>query len=158
MMRGRRFTPFERAGLALAAAVVVAPVVLDGLRPDAAGDSIPGGEVALHVYNSSRHERRPPPAAAVTEPYDAVERARADCRMYYDAATTWKRLKRRPPNSFEDMAAPLEPGEEDFVRVEDDPWGSPYQLERDENRIRIRSLGPDALEGTDDDVVYPRDR
>jgi hypothetical protein len=78
--------------------------------------------------------------------------------MYYDAATTWKRLKRRPPNSFEDMAAPLEPGEEDFVRVEDDPWGSPYQLERDENRIRIRSLGPDALEGTDDDVVYPRDR
>jgi hypothetical protein len=76
MMRGRRFTPFERAGLALAAAVVVAPVVLDGLRPDAAGDSIPGGD----------------------------------------------------------------------------------QLERDENRIRIRSLGPDALEGTDDDVVYPRDR
>jgi hypothetical protein len=41
-------------------------------------------------------------------------------------------------------------------RIEKDPWGSPYTLERMANdKIRIRSNGPDGMPRTEDDVVYP---
>jgi len=44
-----------------------------------------------------------------------------------------------------------------FIRVDDDPWGNPYVLGRDGARIRVYSFGPDGQEGTDDDVMYPRE-
>jgi hypothetical protein len=53
------------------------------------------------------------------------------------------------------MEAPLKPGEEDFLQIEDDPWGNAYLLERDGKRIIIWSWGPDGQEGTEDDIRYP---
>jgi hypothetical protein len=84
-----------------------------------------------------------------------VEIASAFCKDYYDSAKTWRMIKKKYPDSLEEMAAPLRRGEEDFLRVEDDPWGNPYVLKRKGNQLRVYSWGPDGKEGTDDDVVYP---
>ena len=89
--------------------------------------------------------------------YGQEEIAQAKCKEYYDAAKTWTMFKKKAPDSLEEMQAPRSPGEEDFIKVEDDPWGQPYHLERDGRKIKIYSWGPDGLEGTDDDIVYPTD-
>lgn len=37
-----------------------------------------------------------------------------------------------------------------------DPWGSPYEYERlSATRFRILSLGPDRIQGTEDDLEWP---
>jgi len=81
--------------------------------------------------------------------------AQTKCKEYYDNAKFWRTVTNKYPTSLEDMAAPLRPGEEDFVKIEQDPWGTVYYLEIDGNRIRVWSWGPDGQEGTDDDISYP---
>lgn len=83
--------------------------------------------------------------------------ARVQCRTLHDKAMIWKMIHRKPPNSLDEMVAPLRPGdEEDFLEaVPNDPWDHPYVLEVNAKELRVRSFGPDGKKGTEDDVVYP---
>lgn len=86
--------------------------------------------------------------------------AQAKCKEYYDSALSWRTMSdsKRLPESLDDMAAPLRPGEPDFAEVVDDPWGHKYVLEHDGKSIRVRSFGQDGQEGTEDDVLYPEEK
>ena len=53
------------------------------------------------------------------------------------------------------MEAPLRPGEDDYARAEDDPWGNPYTLEINGDKLKVWCWGPDGQEGTEDDLSYP---
>jgi len=81
--------------------------------------------------------------------------ARAKCKELYDRVHYWKLRRHRLPDDWEEMAAPLEPGDRAFLRVENDPWGNAYALEREGNDVCVRSWGPDGQEGTDDDLRFP---
>lgn len=84
--------------------------------------------------------------------------AEAKCKEYYDAAHMWQSMTRKTPNSLEDMEEPLRPGEENFITVEQDPWGNKYVMDRDGKKVIVYSFGPDGIEGTDDDIRYPREK
>lgn len=84
--------------------------------------------------------------------------AETKCKYYYDQAKFWQMEKKKLPDSLEDMEAPLKPGEEDFLQIEDDPWGNPYVLQRDGRKIVVWSWGADGQEGTDDDIRYPPEK
>jgi prepilin-type N-terminal cleavage/methylation domain-containing protein len=97
-----------------------------------------------------------------TSVYSETEKARRDialtkCRQYHDKVIAWRMITRtaRVPESLEELEVPLHPGEPDFLRMVEDPWGSQFRLEREEGRIfRIWSNGPDGREGTEDDLCY----
>ncbi len=84
--------------------------------------------------------------------------AQTKCKEYYDSAMTWKMVKKKLPDSLEEMEAPLRSGDsKPFIRVEEDPWGNQYVLERTESgEPRIWSWGEDGEEGTPDDISYPK--
>ncbi|MHC4973192.1 MAG: type II secretion system protein GspG [Planctomycetota bacterium] len=86
-----------------------------------------------------------------------VEAAVAQCKELHDKAMLWKIINRKPPDSLDEMMAPLRKGDdENFLEsVPDDPWGHPYVLKRKGMTIRIYSWGEDGKESTDDDIVYP---
>ena len=85
--------------------------------------------------------------------------AAAQCKQYYDDAHTWRLQKKQFPDSLDEMEAPLTRGDEEpFIRLNDDPWGTPYWLAREGRKVYVWSAGPDGQEGTDDDIVYPDDR
>lgn len=91
--------------------------------------------------------------------FGQVAIAEAKCKEYYDQATFWRTVNKKYPESLEDMEAPLRPGEgPNYTEVIEDPWGNNYVLERDGNKIRVVSWGPDGQEGTDDDLMYPKER
>jgi general secretion pathway protein G len=83
--------------------------------------------------------------------------AETKCKEYFDQAKTWKMIKKKAPESLDEMTAELNPGDGPFLEVVDDPWGNPYVLEREGNNVRVFSFGPDGTEGTEDDIVYPRE-
>ena len=87
--------------------------------------------------------------------FGQVSIAQTKCKDYYDSAKTWRMIKKEYPGDLQDMQAPLRPGEEDFIRVDDDPWGNPYVLEIEGRKVRVWSFGPDGNEGTEDDIAYP---
>jgi hypothetical protein len=88
--------------------------------------------------------------------YDELQGTK--CKYYYDRAHFWELYKKKLPDSLKEMEAPLKAGEPDFIKIEPDPWGSEYVLEREGRRIRVRSPGPDKTLHTSDDVVYPPTR
>jgi general secretion pathway protein G len=82
--------------------------------------------------------------------------AHTKCKEYYDQAMMWKMVNKKLPESLDEMEAPLEAGgTSNFIELVDDPWGNKYVLEKDGNKIRVVSWGPDGQEGTDDDIMYP---
>ena len=83
--------------------------------------------------------------------------ARAQCERYHDLVVTWRLLKKRKeiPIDLRDLEKPLRPGGDPFTKVEQDPWGGQYFIEMEGKRFRIVSPGPDGIDGTDDDIVYP---
>ena len=82
------------------------------------------------------------------------EIARAQCKEYYDAAIYWWNIRENPPDSLEAMESPLNPEDEDFIRLQDDPWGNVYVLETQGERLLVRSFGPDGKRGTADDIIW----
>ena len=86
--------------------------------------------------------------------FSQPEIAEAQCKRYYDAAIYWQRIKGEWPASLEEMVLkPANPGEENFIWLEDDPWGNRYVLETPGERLRVRSFGPDGKRGTADDII-----
>ena len=84
--------------------------------------------------------------------------ARHRCDEYLQKTLEWHTVRGEYPKSLEAMEAPLAPGdEENFVRLEDDPWGNPYVLRREQRakEIYVCSWGPDGKEGTWDDIEFP---
>jgi general secretion pathway protein G len=78
------------------------------------------------------------------------EVALTQCKQYYDAVWKWRiyHKTRRVPETLEEI-------EDDTLRIQDDPWGSPFRLvKEDERRYRVWSNGADGVEGTDDDICY----
>ena len=75
------------------------------------------------------------------------EIAEAVCKRYYDDIIVWTRTRGRAPGSLEEMASPLNPEEENFIRLEDDPWGNLYVLETPGEGVLVRSFGPDGKRG-----------
>ncbi len=86
--------------------------------------------------------------------------AQAKCKEYYDDAMNWRTMSdgKKLPESLEEMEQPIRPGEPDFTKIVDDPWGNKYVLEKEGNKIRILCWGPDGQEGTDDDIMYPEEK
>ncbi len=82
--------------------------------------------------------------------------AEAKCKDYYDKIHIWKLHTKKMPNSLEDMESPLKEGDDDFLVLQDDPWGNPYVLVRDGRRFAVVSFGEDGEEGTEDDIRYPK--
>jgi len=89
--------------------------------------------------------------------WSRVPIATARCKQYWETAQRWATSRGRPPDTLAEMERPLHPGEEPFVVVERDPWGGPFTLHREDDRLRVRSRGPDGAEGTDDDIAWPPD-
>ena len=87
--------------------------------------------------------------------FGQISIAETKCEEYYNAAKFWRTVKKSYPASLEEMEAPLRPGEPNYIKAEEDPWGNPYTLETDGRQIRVWSFGPDGSEGTEDDIVYP---
>ena len=83
--------------------------------------------------------------------------AQTKCKELYDSAMTWRMVKKKLPESLEDMEGELNPGDGPFIRIEPDPWGNEYRLERDGRKVRIYCWGADGQEGTDDDISYPEE-
>jgi general secretion pathway protein G len=90
--------------------------------------------------------------------FGQVSIAKTKCKEYHDQAMTWKMIRKKLPESLEDMEEPLNPGDPNFVEVIEDPWGNKYVLERDGGAIRVFCFGPDGQEGTDDDIMYPEEK
>ncbi len=85
--------------------------------------------------------------------------AATQCKQYWDDAHTWRLHKKSFPGTLEEMEAPLTRGDDrNFLRLQDDPWGNPYWMEKNGNKIIIWCAGPDGQEGSDDDIGYPDDR
>jgi len=82
--------------------------------------------------------------------------AEAKCKEYYDQAKLYKTIRKQAPGSLDDLTEPLRPGTDSpFPRIEEDPWGNRYVLEGAGKDMRVRSFGPDGLEATEDDIVWP---
>ena len=83
--------------------------------------------------------------------------ARGQCERYYDLVRTWKLLTKSKggPADLHDIEKPLKPGGDPFTKIEQDPWGGQYFIEMEGRRFRIVSPGPDGIDGTEDDIVYP---
>ena len=84
--------------------------------------------------------------------------AHTKCKEYYDAAKFWRTVKKSYPSTLEEMEEPLKAGDEPYQRIDEDPWGNDYYMERTGTKIKIWSWGPDGQEGTEDDISYPEDK
>ena len=68
--------------------------------------------------------------------------------------------KKGLPQDLNELETSITRGsDEPFMVAEDDPWGVPYYINPLSRRqFQICSAGPDAEEGTDDDICYPEER
>lgn len=82
---------------------------------------------------------------------DKVETARSGCRARYDAIQNFMRASGRLPGSDEELKKAAR-------RTEKDPWGRDYEIELETGgKVVVWSRGPDGVQGTKDDVIYPPD-
>ncbi|MHC4953744.1 MAG: prepilin-type N-terminal cleavage/methylation domain-containing protein [Planctomycetota bacterium] len=84
--------------------------------------------------------------------------AEAKCRSIHGDVKTWMALtKQGVPDDLAELEQPItRSDDEPFMKLEDDPWGEPYFLEKlSRRKFRICSAGPDSEAGTEDDICYP---
>ncbi len=82
------------------------------------------------------------------------------CKQIYDSVGIWKTLNRKGnqiPSDLSALAEPISKGsDEPYYKVENDPWGNKYWIERiDNKKYRIWSNGSDGADGTEDDICWP---
>ena len=108
-----------------------------------------------HHHWPARDARRPADLAPCS---DSVRRATARttmCQQLLQRREVLAHGDQAHQATIEEMEAPLKPGEGNYQKAEEDPWGNMYYLERDGNKVKIWSWGPDGQEGTEDDISYP---
>ncbi|MEO0478207.1 MAG: type II secretion system protein GspG [Planctomycetota bacterium] len=91
---------------------------------------------------------------------DEASIARSECRTIQGQASFFRRGLGQLP-TLDDLFEQDGRGRAFVESVgKNDPWGTPYLVRPvDEYRVEVISAGPDTLEDTDDDIVYPdRDR
>jgi Uncharacterized protein conserved in bacteria (DUF2059) len=83
--------------------------------------------------------------------------AASQCKAYFDFVMTWKTMRKQFPAKLEDLTEPMLPGTDvPFARIRPDPWGHAPVLRFADGKPRIVGLGPDGVEGTEDDIVHPK--
>ncbi len=82
--------------------------------------------------------------------------AKTNAKQIYDAATSWVINKSKIP-TIEDLTTPDDSGRADLESEPKDPWDHEFLIRELEGRLRFEviSTGPDGIEDTDDDIVYP---
>jgi general secretion pathway protein G len=85
------------------------------------------------------------------------KRVRADFKAVLDAGKIYKMEHGRAPTSVDELVNPPSDsgqGQEEGLLSENpiDPWGTPYILSIEENKLVVISAGPDRQEGTMDDI------
>jgi len=85
--------------------------------------------------------------------------AETNAKAIYDAAQSWAVRKGTVP-TLEDLTTPDETNRAEIEAEVEDPWGNEYMLRELEGRLHFEvvSAGPDGIEDTDDDIVYPKRR
>lgn len=88
----------------------------------------------------------------------ALDRAAAEaqCKECFDKVMTWKLIHKQMPSKLEDLQQPIVPGAPEMPTIRDDPWGRKPVLHIEDGKARVVCFGPDGVEGTDDDIVYPK--
>ena len=82
----------------------------------------------------------------------------AKCQEIHNSVRAWMSLTRKSlPQDLSELEESIARGsDEPYMTAEDDPWGVPYFIEPlGRRKFRICSAGPDAEEGTEDDICYP---
>jgi len=83
--------------------------------------------------------------------------AASQCKSYYDQVMTWKTMHKKLPQKLEDLSEEMVPGMKiPFAELRPDPWGHMCVLHVSDGKPTIVGLGPDGVEGTADDIAYPR--
>ncbi|MEO0479933.1 MAG: prepilin-type N-terminal cleavage/methylation domain-containing protein [Planctomycetota bacterium] len=82
--------------------------------------------------------------------------AQSECKTIHGQAAYFKRKNRRIP-TLDDL---FEKDERGRALIQsggrEDPWGTAYIIREDEYRnIEVISAGPDQIEDTEDDIVFP---
>ena len=86
--------------------------------------------------------------------------AATKCRDLHSKVKMFMTLtKSGVPDALDELETPITKGsDENFLTLEDDPWGTPYYIEKlGRRKFRICSAGPDQDVGTDDDMCYPEE-
>ena len=85
-----------------------------------------------------------------------VEIARATCQQLHDDCRLVEIRRHRLVRELDALTKPLDKDTPALhPSVPDDPWGTAYWLERGDEGLRVYSAGPDAQQGSDDDICYP---
>ena len=79
-----------------------------------------------------------------------AQSAETDARVIASAATLW--LVENPAGSCPSVDELLRDGTVSPASTTD-PWGSQYQIESTGGDVSVRSLGPDRVASTSDDIV-----
>ncbi|MFQ5843408.1 MAG: prepilin-type N-terminal cleavage/methylation domain-containing protein [Planctomycetota bacterium] len=84
--------------------------------------------------------------------------AYAKCEDYYNLLKTWKLLSKvkQNPSDLSVLTEPLGEDGDPLGEIVPDPWGGEYFIDSQGRRFRVVCPGPDGIEGTDDDISYPK--
>jgi hypothetical protein len=112
------------------------------------------GEGVVAIFDKEgRATWRAPLNAMVLDADHPAVKARERCDELFEAVRAWKRRHdNKCPDTLEQIRATVE---QRLKGPENDPWGNPYVLEREGDRVYVVSCGPDGKKGTDDDIVEP---
>ena len=89
------------------------------------------------------------------------DRGRAEVQMdnFAGSIKMYYVRHRKLPSSLEELAEEdPKTGQAYLDSIPNDPWGNPYELKSlGGNKFKLMSYGEDGQEGTDDDVIWPRE-
>ena len=86
--------------------------------------------------------------AACGKERDPRDVAAEACKARYDNIQRWITGRGRAPGTPEELVSAAK-------RTEKDPWGNPYEIEFERGKYIVWSRGPDGVERTADDIIYP---
>ena len=86
-------------------------------------------------------------------------RAETQAAMFGETVKFYYMRTRKLPSSLEELAEEdPKTGDAWLESIPNDPWGNPYELKSmGGKKFKIVSYGEDGQEGTEDDVVWPRE-
>lgn len=83
-----------------------------------------------------------------------VKMADMDLNTFKGACNQYRTFYKKYPNNLDELIhTPDNNPVLDTDEIKADPWGNEYIFEKNGNKIKIYSMGPDSLENTEDDIV-----